>query len=283
MATIQIKRRTSSGTGPIIGTSGSVKIGEPIIDLNGGALYIAKKDKTASSSSPLAESDYIKFFNSEQVNSAINTKVSSLGIRGAAKFEVGSTSGTIPVIGSDGKLLSSIIPQIAITDTFTASSQTSMLALTKAQVGDICIRTDLSKTYILTADDPKVLANWKELLTPVDKVSSVNGKTGAVTITLSELGGVSTSTFNIHKSDASHLTSAQKQKLTDLSNTGIFNDGTSASQSTISNLKSNCITNGIYVYQAKDTSYGTGLNKFYLGINKNAVLTPSSTIDGGTY
>lgn len=283
MATIQIKRRTSSGSGPLVGESGSIKAGEPLIDLNGGSLYISKADKTASSSTPLVESDYIKFFNADQVNSAITSKVNSLGLKGAAKFDVGSTPGRIPVVGSDGKLLSSIIPQIAITDTFVASSQAAMLALTKAQVGDICVRTDLSKSYILTKDDPKTLANWQELLTPSDKVSSVNGKTGAVTISLSDLGGLAASTFNSHKSDNTHLTAAQRTKLNDLKNTGIFNDTTSSSQSTLANLKSNCIANGIYVYQQTNTSYSTGLNKFYLGINKSAVLTPSSTVDGGTY
>ena len=35
MAIIQIKRRTSSGTGPLIGSTGSIKAGEPLIDLNG--------------------------------------------------------------------------------------------------------------------------------------------------------------------------------------------------------------------------------------------------------
>ena len=42
MAVIQIKRRTSSGTGPLIGNSGSIKAGEPLVDLNGGNLYFKR-------------------------------------------------------------------------------------------------------------------------------------------------------------------------------------------------------------------------------------------------
>jgi len=35
---------------------------------------------------------------------------------------------------------------------------------------DIARRSDLSKCFVLSADDPTVLANWKELLTPPDAV-----------------------------------------------------------------------------------------------------------------
>lgn len=43
MATIQIKRRTSSGTGPV--TVGIVKAGESLVDFSVGNLYIAKAEK----------------------------------------------------------------------------------------------------------------------------------------------------------------------------------------------------------------------------------------------
>lgn len=104
----------------------------------------------------------------------------------AASKDVGTSSGNVPVLDSNGKLASSVIPAVAITDTFTASSQAAMLALT-AQKGDICIRTDVSKTFILTADGASTLANWKELATPTDAVTSVNGKTGAVTLTYTDV------------------------------------------------------------------------------------------------
>ena len=70
----------------------------------------------------------------------------------------------------------SILPALAITDTFVCSSQAAMLALT-AQVGDVCIRTDLTKTYILQTSPASTLANWKELL-PVGAVGPT-GPTGA--------------------------------------------------------------------------------------------------------
>ena len=60
MAVIQIKRRTSAGTGPIVGTAGTIKAGEPLIDLNGTNLYISKADKTGFKCKSINSNDYIK-------------------------------------------------------------------------------------------------------------------------------------------------------------------------------------------------------------------------------
>ena len=110
----------------------------------------------------------------------------------AASKNTGTSSGNVPILDSNGKLSTSIIPAVAITDTFTAASQSAMLALS-AQKGDICIRTDVSKTFILTAEGASTLANWKELATPTDAVTSVNGKTGAVTLTYTDVNAASSS------------------------------------------------------------------------------------------
>ena len=56
-----------------------------------------------------------------------------------------------------------------------------MLALT-AQVGDVAVRTDVNKSFILTASPATTLGNWQELLTPTDSVLSVDGNTGAVSL-----------------------------------------------------------------------------------------------------
>ena len=59
--------------------------------------------------------------------------------------------GNIPILDSNGKLADSVVPKIAMTNTFVVASQTAMLALTSAQEGDVAIRTDLSKSFILKA------------------------------------------------------------------------------------------------------------------------------------
>ena len=81
-----------------------------------------------------------------------------------------------------GKIQSSQLPALAITDTFVVSSQAEMLGLSAAEQGDVAIRSDLNKSFILTTDNPAVLANWQEMLAPLAAVSSVNGSTGAVVI-----------------------------------------------------------------------------------------------------
>ena len=285
MATIQLKRKTSSGTGPLTGNSGTVKQGEPLIDLNGGNLYIAKADKIASSSSPLVSSDYIEFANKANTETLINSKISALKLKGASQFDVGTTAGKIPVIDSDGKLKSSIIPQIAITDTFVVASQAAMLALSSAQVGDVAVRTDINKSFILKADGYSTLSNWQELLTPSDKVQSVNGKTGAVTIGCSDIGAATTTQLSNHASSDIHLTTTQKTKIADSKNYLIISGASQAVATSTSStdITNNCIIGGLKLYTKIDTSYIQPVVNAYLGIDKTKVLTPSSTIDGGTY
>lgn len=106
-----------------------------------------------------------------------SSKVTGLGT--ASSKDVGVSNGNVPVLGSDGKLDSSILPSLAITDTFTADSESAMTSLL-AQKGDICVRSDVNKTFILSQEPASEASNWVELKTPSDAVLSVNGETGAV-------------------------------------------------------------------------------------------------------
>lgn len=105
----------------------------------------------------------------------------------AASKNTGTANGNIPLVGADGKLDASILPAIAITDTFVVNTQAAMLALT-AQVGDVAVRSDLNKSFILKTEPATAIANWQELLTPVSGVTSVAGRTGVVTLTKSDVG-----------------------------------------------------------------------------------------------
>lgn len=87
-----------------------------------------------------------------------------------------------------GKVPASQIPNIALTEYLgQVASQATMLAL-DGQKGDWCIRSDTSTTWIMTGNDPAVLANWTQISTPTDAVSIVNGQTGAVTLTAADVG-----------------------------------------------------------------------------------------------
>jgi hypothetical protein len=93
-------------------------------------------------------------------------------------------------LGSDGKLPTAQLPALAISDTFVVASQAAMLALA-AQRGDIAIRTDVSKTFMLTSDNPGTLADWLELEHP-DAVTSVDGATGVVVLPSDGAAGTAT-------------------------------------------------------------------------------------------
>jgi len=100
-------------------------------------------------------------------------------------YSWGDHAGLYPAL-TDGKINPSVLPAVAITDTFVVASQTQMLLL-DAETGDIAIRTDLNKTFILQGSDPEQLSGWKELLAP-GAVTSVNTKTGTVVLTASDVG-----------------------------------------------------------------------------------------------
>jgi hypothetical protein len=228
MAIIQIKRRTSSGTGPIVGTSGSIKAGEPLVDLNGGNLYVSKLDKTGSSSNPILLTDYIEYLSKPNATSLIDSKISDLSLGTASKRNTGTSNGTVPLIGADGKLPTSVIPNIS-------------------------------------------------------PVTSVNSKTGAVTITLSDLGGVSTTTYNAHVSSNVHLTDTQRTKLNNIRNVSISQGVGSKFVTSKSTFDNSIISNAISLYNVLDDNYTPAKMIYYFGIDSSKVLTPTSTIDGGTY
>jgi len=92
----------------------------------------------------------------------------------------GASNG-IATLDAGGKIPTSELPAIAISETSVVANQAAMLALT-AQTGDIAVRTDVNKSFILTATPASTLGNWQELLTPTDAVLSVDGSTGAVSL-----------------------------------------------------------------------------------------------------
>ena len=228
MAIIQIKRRTSAGTGPLIGSTGTIKAGEPLVDLNGGNLFISKQDKTGTAGNPLATTDYIEYLNKANAESSMDTKITALALGTASKKNTGTTNGTVPLIGADGKLPSSIIPDVS-------------------------------------------------------PVTSVNAKTGAVTITLSELGGVSTTTYNAHVSSNLHLTDDQRTRIANVKNVSVSASSAMVFTDTKVNFLAKTITSGLVLFKEINTTYTPNKEIFYIGLDKDVVLTHASIIDGVTY
>lgn len=126
-------------------------------------------------------------------------------------------------LDSSGKLNPSQLPAIAVTDTSVVASQVDMLALT-AEVGDLAVRTDLNKTFILRVSPASTLGNWQELLTPTDSVASVYGRTGIVT---AQAGDYTADQITETVSNKI-LTSAERTKLTGVATGATANSSDSA-------------------------------------------------------
>lgn len=112
---------------------------------------------------------------------------------GSADAAAAKTSLGLAAIASSGSaadltgtLPTGVLPPLAINDTTVVADQAAMLALT-AQRGDVAIRTDTSRTYILSTDSPGTLADWK-LVTAAGDITSVAGKTGVVTLVKGDVG-----------------------------------------------------------------------------------------------
>ncbi|PRD42330.1 hypothetical protein C5748_16160 [Phyllobacterium phragmitis] len=100
----------------------------------------------------------------------------------------GAADGVAP-LGADTKIPEAYLPAVAITDTYVVSSQAQMLAL-NVQRGDIAVRSDINKCFVLARSPATSFANWVELRTPSDAVLSVAGRTGAVALVIGDIGGL---------------------------------------------------------------------------------------------
>lgn len=129
--------------------------------------------------SSLVESDIPQISWSKISNPPNST--AAYGITDAVTTSQKGAANGVATLGADGKIVASQIPAIAIANTYTAATESAMLALT-ADIGDIAVRTDLNDSFILKQTPANVLSNWQQLLTPTASVSSVNGMTGAVTL-----------------------------------------------------------------------------------------------------
>jgi hypothetical protein len=144
---------------------------------------------------------------------------------GTSNLAIGTTSTTakagnwFPAFSEvTGSISTAQLPPLAITETYVVATQAAMLALS-AQRGDVAIRTDNSRTYILATDSPATLADWKEL-TAAGCVVSVAGKTGTVTVVKADVG------------------------LSNVDNTSDANKPVSTAQQTALNAKENTIAAG---------------------------------------
>lgn len=212
-ATTLATGRTISVAGDATGTSpvfdGSANVTIPLVLANSGVVAGTFTKVTVDAKGRVTEG--VANLTTADIPELTLAKISDAGTAAAKDF--GTAEGNVPVLGAGGKLSEAVIPAIAITDTFVVDSQSAMLAL-EAQQGDVAVRTDVNKTFILKVAPATTLANWVELETPTDAVTSVNGLTGAVTLTTSEVAEGSNLYFTTARANANWVTHASTE-LTD--------------------------------------------------------------------
>ncbi|TMO67245.1 hypothetical protein CWC18_00920 [Pseudoalteromonas aurantia] len=140
---------------------------------------------TPSSGEPIWATDSKKLYIGDGATAGGIDIFSSLG--NAIHKNAGTSANNVLLLNGAGKIPDNVLPSLSISDTFEVANQSAMLAL-NAQKGDLAIRSDENKCYILNAHPANSLANWKLLKTPTDNVLSVNGKTGALSLAKSDVG-----------------------------------------------------------------------------------------------
>lgn len=122
--------------------------------------------------------------NEALLDTALTEKIAKIEVNEQGIADINAARGAangIATLGTDGKLLSTQIPAIAVSDHLgDVSNEAEMLALS-GQRGDWATRTDESQSYMLIGDDASVLANWKPIKTPNDGVTDLRNTSGSVT------------------------------------------------------------------------------------------------------
>ena len=102
-----------------------------------------------------------------------------LALGTSALLNTGTTSGTIPVLGSGGKLDPTLLPALASHEFVQVANQAARLALTTAQVqpGDEAYQQDTLETFKLISTDPTQAGSWLRVsdvnITASDIVSGI--------------------------------------------------------------------------------------------------------------
>ena len=173
-----------------------------------------------------------------------------------------------------GVVPSSQIPSFTINETYVVSDEAAMLALS-ANVGDIAIRTDVNRTFILQNTGASTLSNWVELAGAGD-VLSVNGQTGIIVLGYADVGAASTSDPRLSDTrtpSASSITDAMIASTLSASLiSGTFNSVTSSGDITATNG-----TDSIVLHSETGVTGITSSTELELSANNNGITIGASS------
>jgi hypothetical protein len=106
------------------------------------------------------------------------TKPGTLGF--VSKEDIGEPLGVAPLDASS-KIPGRYMPEIQVGNVYVVGSEQEMLNL-NAERGDLCVRTDIQKTFVHNGGTQGTIDDWTELLFNIGGVQSVNGQTGTVVL-----------------------------------------------------------------------------------------------------
>lgn len=139
------------------------------------------------------------YITSSDVTSCLTNYVLKTETGSAASLDIGTSAGNVVVVQGDGKICYSVLPTLAITDTFLIDAYEDLTGLTAAEQGDVAIVTGAVKAnYILQGNDYSQAGDWVQLATTFGAITGVNGLTGvdgAVNVGVADINVASTSTI----------------------------------------------------------------------------------------
>ena len=177
-----------------------------------------------------------------------------------------------------GLVPTSQLPSLAVTEYLgTVANQTALLALT-GQKGDWAIRTDTGSTWVIVGTNPSVIGDWVELATPADAVSSVNGYTGSVSLSHSDVGALALTGGSL----TGNVTSSANISAVDLTGSGNLSIVGITASGTVTGA--NLTTTGNVTTVGVTASGNMGCVDLTASGNISVTGTLSAgTIDGGVY
>jgi hypothetical protein len=159
-------------------TSVNTLTGDVLIDKS--SIGLSNVDNTSDANKP------ISFLTNNALINKINTSLINVpnGLAG---------------LDANTKIPSALLPPISFTAISVVANASEMQALGAGSVkGTVCVRTDVSKSYVLSTDFSNSLSDWIELLTPGAPVQSVNGNVGVVNLKTNNIGELT----NLYFTDA---------------------------------------------------------------------------------
>ena len=178
----------------------------------------------------------------------------------AAGVDTGTTNGTVPLLDANNQIPPSMLPPLAITTTHVSVDEAAQLALT-VEEGDVCVRSDESKTYLALNATNSTMADWQELLSPTGTATALGYTSSATQGEVTNTTGSNAILPSANGTNAGLLLPAD---FTVLSNTSNTNSGDNSVNSLYSGLQTNV-----------DTTISTG--------TRTATTYPVDLDGGGSY